>query len=407
MAKLSRPIIDGLFNVLTASKFIADFWPNRAVHTHGNVTRLPSVFSSELLGDFTALAQRYRGPAFYFDAENGVMRPVDRPPLQLYRSGRTIYFGDVEPFIDGVTVFLREFEQELGVNPGCARMGVFASPQNDGATIHYDTNEVFSIQLIGSKQFHIAPLKELSYPAGLQYSTSTAPEKLHYPQMQNGFPDPANAQFECVNMEVGSVLFMPRGTWHHTSADSSESLAVSIIVDPPLAVDMILDHLKITLMQNQEWRKPVMGCWDSSDLPDQTKKTLGTLIQQLQSVTQNLQQESIVQGAGNHQLWFDKINQETRFQVIPTATMVFQEVGDHTQVTIKVSDISRGERQTGSVKVDAGIRKLLEWMLDRKQPFTAVQLAAAFNENPGEIIGLLQGLAASEVLMPLCYDQIT
>ena len=401
------PILQRLFQGVGASTFLEDSWPQKTFHQHGNASRLPPLFKSPLLKDIQALASQYRGPTFYFAGESGAMRPIDRPALQLYRDGRTIYFGNVEPFVEGATAFLRAFERELGVNPGCARIGVFASPQNDGATTHYDTNEVFSIQIAGNKKFHIAPLAELSYPAGMQYSRATKPEKSHFPQMQNGFPDPANAEFECVEMEPGSVLFMPRGTWHYTSATSSDSIAASIIIDPPLAVDLVLDHLKLTLMQDQKWREPILGCWNNTDISGETQLKIDNLIDDMRSVVENLNADSIIRNAGSSDIWLEKINPDTRFQTIPTASMEFKDMEGHCQVTIRVNDLSQGDRITGTVRIEGGIKAVLEWILERKQPFTARHLATVFGANATELLGLLHGLCVSEVLMPLWYEDIS
>ena len=239
-----RNIIQNFFGSLGSDAFMSEYWPRIAYHEDGDVHRLPPVFQAPLLTELETLSRIYRGPGFYFAGEGSTLRPLDRPALELYQSGHTVYFGDVAPFIRGSRIFLGVLEEELGVTPGCARMAVFASPQNDGAAVHYDTNDVFSIQLAGQKRFNIAPVKELANPTGMQYSTSTTPRPFHYPQMSAGFPDPADTEFTGIDMAPGSVLFMPRGMWHYTEA-SQDSVAVSIIVNPPPAVDAILGTAKI------------------------------------------------------------------------------------------------------------------------------------------------------------------
>jgi hypothetical protein len=400
----STPVVEGFFAELGASRFFSEYWPGTPCQEHGDPDRLHALFRSPLLADFEALAQNYRGPTFYFAREASAMRPIDRPPAQLYREGRTIYFGNVEPFIHGASEFLRGLERELGVKPGCARIGVFASPQDDGATIHYDTNDVFSIQIKGDKQFNIAPVKELSYPAGTQYSQGTAPLRYHYPQMQHGFPDPSSAEYECVDMKPGTVLYMPRGMWHHTFA-SAESIAVSIIVNPPLAVDMILEHLKVTLLQKQEWREPVYGIWNETP-PASSKQKVASLIEELRTVTQNLDVESVVRSADDQNLRLDSIDENTRFQTIPTASFQFQKTGEDTQVTVIVTDLAMGARNTGSITVNDATRKILEWISCRRAPFSTQQLASEFNVSTSDVCALLRILCASEVLMPLWFDLI-
>ena len=185
-----RHIIQSFFHGLGSDAFMAAHWPAKAYHEAGEPGRLPPVFQAPILHDLELLARVYRGPTFYFSGEGLVLQPVDRPPMDLYRAGCALYFGDVAPFVRGSRIFLNALESELGVAPGCTRMGVFAAPRDDGAATQYDTNDVFSVQLSGEKAFYVAPVKEVPNPAGMQYSTNTTPRPFHYPQMTAGFPDP-------------------------------------------------------------------------------------------------------------------------------------------------------------------------------------------------------------------------
>ena len=62
-------------------------------------------------------------------------------------AGLSVYLADVGPCFPDVQRMVRQLEFELGVNEGCARAGVFASPTNGGISCHYDSVDVFSIQL--------------------------------------------------------------------------------------------------------------------------------------------------------------------------------------------------------------------------------------------------------------------
>ena len=48
----------------------------------------------------------------------------------------------------------------------------------------------------------------------------------------------------CSPMAPGSVLFLPRGTWHYTQA-GEPSLSISIVLDPPAALRCLLDQLRL------------------------------------------------------------------------------------------------------------------------------------------------------------------
>jgi len=160
-------------------------------------------------------------------AENGC-------PKTLFDMGLTDYLDNIQPCLPTSPLVLQALERNLGIPPGTARIGAFASPPGDGAACHYYTEDMISIQLTGSKAFHVAPVEQVRYPIGMQYSPGAAPYSDLYPQVAGHFPDWDNAKFECVEMRPGSVLFMPRGTWHRTEADEP-SLSITIAMRPPSA----------------------------------------------------------------------------------------------------------------------------------------------------------------------------
>jgi hypothetical protein len=400
-----RNIIQSFFGSLGSDAFMGEYWPRIAYHEHGEVHRMPPVFQAPLLTDLETLSRIYRGPGFYFAGEGSMLRPLDRPALELYRTGHTVYFGDVAPFIRGSRIFLGALEAELGVNPGCARMAVFASPQNDGAAVHYDTNDVFSVQLAGQKQFNIAPVKELVNPTGMQYSTNTTPRPYHYPQMAAGFPDPADAEFAGIDMTPGSVLFMPRGTWHYTEA-SQDSVAVSIIIDPTPAVDAILGQFRFILLQDPRWRAPLYGAWDQSN--PESDNDLKELLAELRRAADKLTPEQIMYGNSNLGYRLDRIDENTRFQVIPTARMKRFAIGPYSSL-IKVTndDLDRGSRETLSTTVSETVADTIEWLAAQRGPVSAREIAAHADITFPEAIELLKELGNGEFLMPLWFDPMS
>lgn len=404
MPSAQGTIIQQFFSGSNRDAFMSEYWPRKAFHEHGSVQRLPPIFSAPILRDFESLARVYRGPGFFFAGEGSVLRPLEGPALDAYRAGHTVYFGDVAPFVRGSRIFLAALEKELGVTPGCARLGVFASPKNDGAAVHYDTNDVFSVQLHGNKKFNIAPVKELSNPTGMQYSRGTAPRPFHYPQMQLGFPDPSEAEFDSIDMSPGSVLYMPRGTWHFTEA-SVDSVAVSIIVNPPPAVDAILEHLKFTLLQESRWREPLYGAW-REDGKVAAYQHIDNLLGELNRLVGSLTPAQIVESSSNLHHRLNLIDEDTRFQVIPTARLSIDTgPGDSCQIRILNEDLIGGERETLNIRTDNVTSDLIGWIADRKGPFSARDIG--FRGSFSELSELLRTLCRGQLLMPLWFKPMT
>ena len=404
MTTKQRHIIQSFFSALGSDDFMAQCWPGTAHHEDGVPARLPPVFQAPVLNDFEMLASVYQGPAFYFAGEGSVLQPVNRPPLELYRAGCTLYFGDVAPFVRGSRIFLGALESELGVAPGSTRMGVFASPQDDGAAVHYDTNDVFSIQLAGEKKFNIAPVKEVVNPAGMQYSTNTTPRPFHYPQMSAGFPDPSNAEFQCMDMSPGSVLFMPRGTWHYTQA-SQASVAMSIIINPAPAVDAILEQLKFTLLQDPHWRAPLYGAWDPDD--SQGHRNLEDLLDDLRRAAARMTPAQVMRGSAGLGYRIDHIDENTRFQKIPTARIESVPTGTGSvQIKVVNEDLDRGKRETLDITVQDFEADLISWLASLAGPISGRDIAVHNDSGFRQIADMLRTLCRGELLMPLWFEPL-
>lgn len=65
--------------------------------------------------------------------------------------GLSVYLPDIASSVPGSESFLRRLESELGIGKGSTHITVWASPKGDGAPTHYDGEDVFSIQLAGTK----------------------------------------------------------------------------------------------------------------------------------------------------------------------------------------------------------------------------------------------------------------
>ena len=231
--KADLPILRSLLGADRLATFLEKHWPEDLFIAHGEKSRLPGALLDAELNDFHAIARRYKGIVSFFGSDRSPnMMPVDGINAAApYQFGLSVYLTDIAPYFPDVAGLLRGLEGELGVNDGCARAGLFASPTTSGISCHYDAVDIFSIQLRGAKRFEVAPVRELPRPSGHQYIPGNRPIDDLYPQAGSGFPHWRDASFESIEMTPGSVLFMPRGTWHRTEA-SEDSIAVSIGLSP-------------------------------------------------------------------------------------------------------------------------------------------------------------------------------
>lgn len=250
-----------LLQQLFGSRQLADgaAWPSAIRVEHGPLGRLPEVLRQPLLLQPDQLADRYRGPLSF---GRGLRSPQTfdsrANAASLLQLGLTVFMQDLAPVLLGTGAFLRELERELGAAPGSARLSAFASAGDDGVSCHYDAEEVISIQLQGRKTFHVAPMTEIAWPYGAQFGPDMVAVENLYEQARDGFPDPSAATFERHELQPGSVLYLPRGTWHRTEA-LEPSLSLSIVIRPPVLADAVLDWLRPWMLGDARWRRPLYG----------------------------------------------------------------------------------------------------------------------------------------------------
>ncbi len=334
------------------------------------------------------------------------MVPIDKVKASaLWQMGLTVYIPDLTPCVPDLDALLRQLEAELGVRAGSARCGAFASPPGDGLACHYDAEDVISIQLAGRKRFHLAPVAELPAPYGMQYGPGSAAYEDLYPQITGAFPDWQDAHFETVDMAPGSVLFMPRGTWHRSEA-LSESLAVSIILRPPTLIDSALEQLRLMLLQDERWRRPLYGTDRTAESAARLDIALAALphyaaaISGADIVRHNLTETERIAG----------ITADSRFQANPTGrieSMPTPQTAALVTLLLKTVDDQHGERCTARLDVAPAALRVFEWLAAHNGPFRAEELARQFPAFPlDEHLEILKVAVRGQLVKLLNYPPL-
>ena len=374
----------------TAEEFLRAYWPGKSFVTHGSVDRLPAFLRGPELASVEALSRVYRGKLrFTRGRAYQKMIGIDQVnATSLYRMGLTVQFEDIGSFVAEAAPALRRLESELGIPAGSARASVFASPQTDGLSEHFDAQDLFSIQLKGTKRFRFAPVRELPSPCGTQFVPATEPFDFLYPQVGGGFPDPANAAFETADMAPGSVLFIPRGTWHATES-GGDSLSVSIGIFLPSAADCVLEQLQLLLVQDPEWRRPLYGGRSDGPRREQAAALLARLIERLPRDCASLSVDEALASLRSLDERLAAIHQASRFQKTPHSRVAIEPgtpgrgpAGEW--VLVHLADPSYGERTSMRLQVTREAAAIFRWIGASRAPFTAGDLAEAFAAFPFE-----------------------
>ena len=411
MATVERPALSAL--VSPRSLAVCDEpWPDKIFVAQGEPARLPEFLRGRELSSIGALASVYRGRlAFCSGATTSYLVPGDPSYAQkLFHMGLTLYFDDVAPYIRGAQAFLEQLENELGLAAGSTRMTVWASPREDGAACHYDANDIFSIQLYGTKRFELAPVREISVPYGMQYSPGTMPFDELYTQTGNGFPDWQAAEFDTTEMKPGSVLFFPRGTWHRTFVNQ-DSLAVAIVIEPPPAINCLLDQLRLVLLQDPRWRKPLYGVWGDGSQREQALARAEELLSELPEAMGALSPQDLILPSLTQEQRLALIDERTRFQRVPNTSVSAEPPGEDQDelqwMRINFRDEHGMQHTLASVETPRQYADIIGWFAEQETPFSVQALQARYPATPlDELKRLLQVCARGGLLKLLWFPAL-
>ncbi|GLZ40129.1 cupin domain-containing protein [Actinokineospora sp. NBRC 105648] len=172
--------------------------------------------------------------------------PGDATALELlydcYRKGSTV----VMKFLDERWPPLRELCAALAADLDArTQVNVYLTPPGArGLTPHFDTHDVFVVQVSGSKHWRIY---DSPYPLPM-YGQS-------YARHRTG-PDPGEPVDRFV-MRPGDVLYMPRGCVHDATSGDEASLHLTIGVLPVLWASVLRDAVSTAVERDERLRRAV------------------------------------------------------------------------------------------------------------------------------------------------------
>ena len=217
--------LEALLSPIEPARFLQEYYFRAPVHIPGDVLRFSRLLSWEGLNR-AMTRQRPRRPPLRL-AKDGKLIPQEqfatretnaagdlwradfRVVRRLLEAGATIVVDRIDETHEPLGDFCRMLEWELG---SYVFADAFASWHNTrGFPTHWDPEQVFVVQLIGTKRWRL--LK---------------PERLHPTQQDKARHDrpPTQVYWEG-ELKAGDVLYIPGGWWHDALAVDGRSLHVA------------------------------------------------------------------------------------------------------------------------------------------------------------------------------------
>ncbi len=243
---------------LQLDSFVHNYWQQSHCHFQGGHDRLRDAAAVLPAGDiaqFLDLADSSSIQAFCPSQESvheqvSVANKVEA--LRLYKSGRTLYFH-LDPLNPKIAQWQQAWLQSTGLGCSHAQLSIFAGQQTTGIAPHFDANENFTLQLVGSKRWRVTPNHQVTQPTANQFAGEPTEPSMRAFVHESLAPKSAGAT--TINLCAGDLLYCPAGMWHQTEATTAESISLNIMLPKVCKADVFLQTLRCLLVQDPRWRE--------------------------------------------------------------------------------------------------------------------------------------------------------
>ena len=331
---------------LTKTSFLRNIYRKKGFCIHSTGTRLLSIQSDfQNFHISTMIQQASRITVWMKNILNQKMQYIDNVPpeiaLACYRSGHSLYFN---PSHDIQKKYIKSLCKDLGMDFGLTMLNdaspggdieIFAVQGKHSTPWHFDGQENFTIQLVGTKRWRFCPsqvtdpltnlhpsstnITSIEDDIKVHHSYCTAPLDVqnvpgirHYQQNEqtikqtlatnptstsshNTISSPNTSQqphdqVTTVVLRPGSILYVPAGWWHAVDSEDDEgSLSMNFSISGGRWNDFFLRRFIQLLWNQPEWRERITV---PSGNIEETRNHFTNLLNKLPTILQEAQQGS-------------------------------------------------------------------------------------------------------------------
>jgi 50S ribosomal protein L16 3-hydroxylase len=223
-----------LFPDLDVTDFITNhLLPRMPHHRHGSPGEIE--LSEEVTEDnLRALISTHKPISGVFEDRKGFIRyshNLNERAATAFEMGATILFQNGEPFVRHLA---RDLLRDLGFPHSLLACSAFLTHSGGGSPWHCDTSDNFVIQVLGEKCWSLAPNHQGHHAV-----------KNIWPMAHGSLASiPAIDDSQDITLRPGSVLFLPRNYWHKTKALAGPCFAITVGVNRPTYLALMLSILR-------------------------------------------------------------------------------------------------------------------------------------------------------------------
>lgn len=254
--------LDLLLQPVGLDAFRREHWPDRSLVLHGHAERFAA---SGLLADMVDVEDVFRVRKQHVQTQFGdeghefeFSKLVDGASARsAWEQGAALRLTPFEEYSPAAAELKRDIVDAFAIPPTSVRVNAFYMRDGRGLPRHFDGREVFNVQLAGTRSWTIEQNDAVDYPdVPMLPGCPQRGDDLLAPIWKAPPPSTFGAAAESFDMEPGSVVFLPRGTWHRTSS-RGVSVSLSIGCQTPTRYNLLLRALGAEARRDPALRAPV------------------------------------------------------------------------------------------------------------------------------------------------------
>jgi len=237
-----------LIQPLTTQEFFSSYWEKK----HLVLSRQSPDTYRELLSlddidrALTEMGSRYPDitlatgekipSAAEFTFADGSIDPV--AVFRMFSKGTSIVLSNMQRKLSKLTALCRSLTAETSI-PFQTNL-YLTPPRSQGFRLHYDTHDVFILQIAGSKNWRIYD-SPVELPArGRGYGT---------------YKETPGALSDKFVLQQGDLLYMPRGLYHEAISDESTSLHITLGANSVTWSDFLFEAMATACLKDVSFRR--------------------------------------------------------------------------------------------------------------------------------------------------------
>jgi len=251
------PALNQLLPSVILEEFIQNYWPTRLFIQDESVGHeLFATDLSQIMDLKTLVPLHVQSVRVHQMAKDGY-RPtiVTRAEFGQVDLSAPWSIERVQNYCPSIDSLLRDLAEWLWIPLDRISASIFVSPGSNGLPWHFDPVEVLIIPLIGKKIWFLKENVVVRFPFHKYVPSQSKPHPDLAAQCQCPLRTPE--LYDCIwEGKPGSVCFLPRGWWHKTEA-KIRSVSLSIGINTPRLMDVLLSGIERLLGGSERWREPV------------------------------------------------------------------------------------------------------------------------------------------------------